>query len=101
MTGMPEYNYPAFHAAAAAIEEMGDEPLNPAEQDLGFAREHEDEPDLIHQHYLRHDLFLLSMADSIVLLPGWEDSVGAQWEVGIGRKLGLPIRLFGTWELVA
>ena len=100
MTGIPEWNYPAFHAAAELIEAMGDVALNPAEQDLDFAREHEAEPDLIRQTYLRHDLALLSTADSITVLPGWENSRGATWEVSVGRMLGLPVRRFGTWEPV-
>lgn len=98
MTGKPEWNYPAFHAAAKVIEAMGDVALNPAEQDLEFAREHVEEPDLIRQTYLRHDLLLLSTADSVAVLPGWENSRGATWEVSVCRMLGLPVRQFGTWE---
>ena len=100
MTGLPEWNYPAFHEAARGLEEIGDEPLNPAVQDLDFARAHVDDPDLIRQTYLRHDLFLLSQADRIAVLPGWENSKGATWEVSVGRMLGLPVVVFGTWEIV-
>jgi hypothetical protein len=100
MTGIPEWNYPAFHAAAEALMAIGDEPLNPAVQDLDFARAHADEPELIRQTYLRHDLLLLSQATRISVLPGWENSQGATWEVSVGRMLGLPIVRFGTWEEV-
>ena len=100
MTGIPEWNYPAFHAAAETLEAMGDEPLNPAVQDLDFARAHKDDPDLIRQVYLRHDLAMLSQAERIAVLDGWEKSKGATWEVSVGRMLGLPVVRFGTWETV-
>jgi hypothetical protein len=100
MTGIPEWNYPAFHEASETLRAMGDEPLNPAIQDLDFARAHQDDPELIRQTYLRHDLLLLSQATRIAVLPGWENSKGATWEVSVGRMLGLPIVRYGTWEIV-
>lgn len=101
MTGYPEYNYPAFHAAAEQIQsERGWTVLSPAEQDLAFANDHADQPDLVRAHYLRKDLGLLSQADVIVVLPGWQDSVGACFEVSIGRTLQIPIINLGTWLVV-
>ena len=85
MTGMQDYNRPAFFAAAATIAARGDEPLNPADEDLTFAHEHADDPDLVRAHYLRDDLALLAQADRIELLDGWRGSPGATWEVGIAR----------------
>lgn len=101
MSGLPEYNRDAFAAAAAQVQtERGWEPLNPADEDPTFANEHPGEPDLVRAHYLRKDLGLLSQADVIVVLPGWQDSVGACFEVSIGRTLQIPIINLGTWLVV-
>ena len=91
MSGYPAYNHPAFHAAARRIEEAGWTALNPADEDLTFAHDHPGETAVIRAHYYRRDLRLLAQADAIAVLPGWQDSEGAQGEVHVARILGIPI----------
>ena len=101
MTGLPEYNYPAFHKAARALRAVGYRVVNPAE---------------LHPHsrlrrwiaammamlnltpattlptwdeYMREALRGLLGCEAIVLLPGWEHSRGARCEVSLAAELGM------------
>lgn len=91
MTGIADFNYPAFHAAAARVADHGWEPLNPAVQDLTFANEHEGEHEVIRAHYLFRDILMVLEADALAVLPGWQRSTGADLEVHIARVLGKPL----------
>lgn len=86
MTGIPEFNHPAFHAKAAELRALGVDVLNPAEHDAECGT------DMPWAFYLRRDLVLLAeQCDRIVLLPGWENSKGARLEVHVGKELGMEI----------
>lgn len=94
MTGLPDFNYPAFHAAAAAIAAQGDEALNPAENFGGDqSRPYAD--------YIRRDLQMLLDADAVYFLPGWERSRGARMEWHVAEALGLPRIAMETLEPAA
>lgn len=79
MTGMPDWNYPAFNAKASELRAMGLEVVNPAE---------DKEPDLEWSDYLRIDIRLLMDCDGIYMLPGWSESRGARLEHHVARELG-------------
>lgn len=84
MTGLPDFNRPAFHAAAAALREQGHVVINPAEVDLG--------PDATWSDYMRiHLAEIARRVTQVFVLPGWESSRGAQLEVHVARSLGLPV----------
>ncbi len=84
MTGLPDFNRPAFHAAAAALREQGHVVINPAEVDLG--------PDATWADYMRvHLAEIARRVTQVFVLPGWESSRGAQLEVHVARALGLPV----------
>lgn len=82
MTGLPDFNYPAFHAAAASLRALGYRVENPAENRLvdGSAWE----------AYMRSGITQLMRCDAIVLLPGWEKSRGATIEHTLAGQLGMP-----------
>ena len=90
MTGLPAYNFPAFHAAAKAWREAGWEVENPAEHDEkldGFnAAKDTAKP---HEHYMRRDLPIVCSCDAVALLPGWERSKGVKNELAVARMCGL------------
>lgn len=83
MTGMPENNFPAFHAAAAMLRGQGHDVRNPAE--VG------EEPGKTWEDYMRKDLRLLCDCDAIFLLPRWERSKGAHLELHIAHRLGMEV----------
>lgn len=101
MRGYPEFNFPAFHEAAAWLRAVGYEVFSPAEHDLnnGFdpAGMRGDVAELGPAGFdlreaLRTDLtWICKEADMVVMLPGWEASWGAQAEVCTARALGLPV----------
>lgn len=49
------------------------------------------QPDLPRQRYLRVDIAMLVQCDAVALLPGWENSPGAQLEYLIARTLDLDV----------
>ncbi len=82
MTGIDEHNFPAFRAAGERFREAGWDDANPAENFGGRT-------DLPREVYLRSDVAMLAECDAIALLPGWENSQGAQLEAVLAAELGL------------
>jgi hypothetical protein len=82
MTGHPDWNFPAFHAAASAWRELGWEVINPAEAFGG-------QTDLPYSAYVQQDLADLQRCAAIALLPGWdgENARGSVWERYVGEML--------------
>lgn len=104
MRGVPEFNFPAFFAAAAVLRRDGFEVFNPAEKDcetygdIGKGNPTGDEAQAQKEHgfdlrkALAADLeFICLNADILALLPGWENSKGATAEYCTARALGLEI----------
>lgn len=103
MRGIPEFNFPAFYAAAAKLRAEGNFVFSPAERDnerhgtdisKGNAMGDESKAAKDHGFNLRealaHDLaFICAEADAIALLPGWESSKGANAERATALALGL------------
>lgn len=81
MTGHPNFNYDAFDAAAAQLRELGFRVFNPTEQFAG-------DQELSYDEYLRHDVKVLQLVTAVVMLPGWEKSAGARFEVALATALG-------------
>lgn len=105
MRGIPEFNFPAFHAATARLRAAGHEVFNPAERDIqyhgvdiskGNADGCEEKAAKDHGFNLREALkddleFICLHADAVAVLPGWEKSRGAQAEVATAYALGLQV----------
>lgn len=87
MSGLPEYNYPAFHAAAARLRTAGYEVENPAENPA------ED----TWVDYMRASLRQVSVVDGVAVLDGWQLSRGATLEVHIAHALHLPVLPVAAW----
>lgn len=95
MTGLPDYNYPAFHAAAAAWRARGHRVINPAENFDGDVNL----PRLV---YIRKDLGqLINECTAIAFLPGWQKSRGATLEHAVALGLGYPMFDAVTFEPLA
>lgn len=105
MRGIPEFNFPAFHAAAALLRSMGHFAFNPAEKDnerhgtdISKGNATGDEKLATQQHgfNLREALlldltFICSEGEAIALLPGWRNSKGAKAEAATAEALGLKL----------
>lgn len=85
MTGLPDLNFPAFHAEAARLRALGHQVVNPAEVNPDKGMSWTD--------CMRSDIAELVKCDAIRLLPGWEFSKGATLEEHISERLGLQIIL--------
>lgn len=79
MTGLPEYNFPAFNAAAERMRGEGMVVYNPADHGLIPGADWTD--------YLRFDLGNLVKCEAIYMLPGWSKSKGARLEHKLAKKL--------------
>lgn len=84
MTGLPDFNYPAFNNAAALWRAWGWEVINPAEFFAGDQKRP-------YHNYIRVGVGHLLRADSIAMLPGWHESRGATMEHTIASMIDLQI----------
>lgn len=83
MTGLPEFNYPVFNAAAKRLRELGFEVENPAENPVPHCGSW--------LGYMRLAIRQLSKCDGVALLPGWQQSRGARIEHQLATQLGLVV----------
>lgn len=83
MTGIAEFNYPAFVAASATLRKHGLAVTSPHEL-------HQGDTGRPWSYYLRRDLAAMLDCDTIVLLPGWQNSSGVALELHVARALNMP-----------
>ena len=83
MSGLPELNYPAFHAKATELRALGHHVENPAENPEPHCRSW--------LGYMRMALVQIARCDAVVMLPGWSKSRGACIERQLAVGLGLQI----------
>lgn len=83
MTGITDFNYPAFNAVADQLRAQGYEVENPADHGIVEGAQWAD--------YMAYDLTRLGLCGVIALLPDWEKSQGARLEVLIAERLGMTV----------
>jgi nucleoside 2-deoxyribosyltransferase len=104
MRGLPKFNIPAFDFAAAKLREQGFEVFNPADRDRAAGLDAEGASNgptdigkpVINGFDVREALaadleYICKEADAIAVLPGWQNSMGAQAEVRAAAALGKTI----------
>ena len=106
MTGMPQYNFPAFDEAAAKLRSVGWEIISPAELDRkgGFDPTEKHTPEYL-QVFVRtakaRNKGMMARCNHIILLPGWDKSDGTKEELVWARELGMRVLLYvealGYW----
>lgn len=79
MSGLPDYNYPAFAAKASELRAKGYKVLDPSEIP--------EKPDW--QGYMRESIKMVAQATHIYMPDGWESSKGALLENLIAEQLGI------------
>lgn len=77
MSGLPEFNMPAFHGMAEFLKKMGWIVLNPAVFPEG----------LEYHEYMQLDLVMVGISDAVMMLGGWENSPGAKAEFALAQSL--------------
>lgn len=89
MRGLPEYNFPAFYAAEAALKAEGHHPINPARIDediYGFDRHSPlEDQDFDLKMTIICDVEEILHSDAIYMLDGWWHSLGAFAEWAVAR----------------
>ena len=80
MSGLPDFNRPAFRAVAEFERRAGKVALNPAILPDGLSQ----------PEYMAICLPMVMMADEVLLLDGWELSAGARAEKALAEKCGIP-----------
>jgi hypothetical protein len=90
MTGLPDYNHPAFHKAAQQLRQAGYQVISPAENGLD-----QDAPWLRH---MRRDIaMMMDAAEAIATLPDFGSSRGARIETALAHRLGWRVESVRTW----
>lgn len=89
MTGIPEFNYPAFHEAKDRLTARGYTVLSPADLPIRDDWEWID--------YILADIASVFDVDGVATLPGYETSKGARIECRIAEQLCIPIRPVSAW----
>lgn len=81
MTGLPDFNYPAFNAEAGRLRALGYHVENPAENPAQDSWE----------AYMRQALRQMLTCDCVAMLPGWTESKGACLERYTAQKVGIEV----------
>lgn len=83
MTGLPDLNFPAFHAETMRLRSLGYGVANPAELNP--------DPGTGWHECMRNDLRVLLDCDILALLDGWQNSAGAHLEIHIAHRVGMEV----------
>lgn len=106
MTGLPDWNFPAFFEAEKELLSLGYEVVNPAHSDGATVQEalesagNPEAPNNTWRWYMRRDLPHVLEVDALCVLPGWRKSKGASLEVHVAKAIGLPIYVLKDGKLV-
>ena len=93
MRGHPEYNFPAFDAAASRLRAQGYEVVNPAEMSREVGVENVESDPAVFNRLIAEELREVRACDAIYLLQGWENSLGTRDELEVAISHGLEIML--------
>lgn len=84
MTGIQDFNYPAFHLAEKNLKDAGFEVENPARNP--------DPTPKTWEGFMRLSIKQICECEHVALLPGWEKSRGAVVEVQLAKTLGMTVK---------
>lgn len=87
MRGLPNYNKQAFYEAQLVLESLGYTVFNPHVKDEAEHRH----PDDIRNALADDMWWICHQAEILIVLPGWEKSLGATAEMATARALPIPV----------
>ena len=87
MMGYEDYNFPRFHEAAAHLRKIGFQVFNPAESFEGRT-------DISWTTYMEHDFEAILDSAAVIVLEGWEKSLGSVLEVVVAVSAGKSVFKF-------
>lgn len=85
MSGLPDFNHKAFHAATAKLRADGHTVFSPAEHVPDSTRFD------VRAAFAEYCRFICLEADAIYMLPKWEGSAGAHVEHDLAKRIGVQI----------
>lgn len=94
MRGIVDHNFPTFDAAAEKLRTLGHEVVNPADlsRDSGIEYNPDGTCTIVQfRELLTVDLAWLVDCDGIALLPGWQKSQGARFELLFATMVGMKV----------
>lgn len=89
MSGVHDFNRPAFRDAAAQLRAAGYDVVSPAE--YGY------DPAFTWSQHMRRDIVALCDCDGVAPLSGWHESRGARLEVHVAHALDMPTHSVPVW----
>lgn len=102
MRDYPRFNFDAFDAAAADLRGRGMVVISPADIDreIGFDPDEHDESFFEPLELIRRDVAAVLKSDCVVVLPGWDRSIGACAEAAIARWANKPVMEYPGMDLL-
>lgn len=91
MTGLPEFNYPAFRSTAAELRAAGFDVVSPVEVCQHLP------PGSTWLEYMRACIPALMTCNAVATLPMWSQSRGARIEVELATTLGFEVKSAMKW----
>ena len=85
MTGLPDFNYPAFEAKAKELRALGHKVKSPTEHSYDV----NNFP--LRRAFATYTDYICHVADAIYMLDGWHKSHGARIEHDLASYLGLTV----------
>jgi len=92
MTGLSEFNYPAFREAEQQLADAGYQVVSPrkdGDEDLWETKPYE--------FFLRRGFEDVLVCDGLALLNGWERSKGVSMEIALATWIKIPIFTIQYW----
>ena len=103
MRGYPRFNFEAFDDAEDELRMMGFIPISPAAMDreVGFDPDSSVPDKAFLDEAMRRDVDAILDSDCIVMLRGWESSVGATAEYHLAKWRHIPIYSWPTMDVLS
>lgn len=92
MSGVPDFNRPAFCEATQALRHCGYPVINPADNTI--ARPNDEDA---WQQYMRVSVGQIARVDGIAFLSGWPASRGAAFEIFLASQIGIAVKPIADW----